>query len=69
MPTVGHQADGRGAPLGGVMPAHGGHGGEWYGSDMGDPSSHADTRLGGGPLGDYFVGVPTDDQTPQENTP
>ncbi|QHO49994.1 uncharacterized protein DS421_1g18830 [Arachis hypogaea] len=36
---------------------------------MGDPLSHADTGLGEGPLGDYFVGVSADDQTPQENTP
>ncbi|QHN97245.1 uncharacterized protein DS421_18g625720 [Arachis hypogaea] len=68
-PDRGDHAAGGGAPVGDVRPAHGGHGGEWYGSDMGDPSSHADTGLGEGPLGDYFVGVPADDQTPQENTP
>ncbi|RYR47292.1 hypothetical protein Ahy_A07g033235 [Arachis hypogaea] len=69
MPGRGDHADGGGAAVGGFRPAHGGLGGEWYGSDMGDPSSHADTGLGEGPLGDYFIGVPTDDQTPQENTP
>ncbi|RYR30727.1 hypothetical protein Ahy_B01g055495 [Arachis hypogaea] len=69
MPDRGDHAAERGAPVEGVRPAHGGHGGEWYGSDMGDPSSHADTGLGEGPLGDYSVGVPVDDQTPQENTP
>ncbi|RYR17723.1 hypothetical protein Ahy_B03g062415 [Arachis hypogaea] len=46
----------------------GGHDGEWYGSGMGDPTSHTDAGLGGGPLGDYFVGVPGDDQTLQEST-
>ncbi|QHN76537.1 uncharacterized protein DS421_19g644720 [Arachis hypogaea] len=60
-PDCGDHAAGGGAPVGGVRPAHGGHGGEWYGSDMGDPSSHADTGLGEGPLRDYFVGVPADD--------
>ncbi|RYR33892.1 hypothetical protein Ahy_A10g048564 [Arachis hypogaea] len=47
----------------------GGHDGEWYGSGMGDPTSHTDAGLGGGPLGDYFVGVPGNDQTLQESTP
>nr|XP_025612081.1 protein MAIN-LIKE 1-like [Arachis hypogaea] len=50
-------------------PHQGGHGGEWYGSGMGDPSTHTDAGLGGGPLGDYFVGVPGDDQTLQDSTP
>ncbi|QHO22709.1 uncharacterized protein DS421_12g357470 [Arachis hypogaea] len=69
-PDRGDHAAGGGAPVGrDVRPAHGGHGGEWYGSDMGDPSTHANTGLGEGMLGDYFIGVPTDDQTPQEHTP
>ncbi|RYR06869.1 hypothetical protein Ahy_B05g074188 [Arachis hypogaea] len=57
-PDRGDHAAGGGAPVGDVRPAHGGHGGEWYGSDMGDPSTHADTGLGEGMLGDYFVSVP-----------
>ncbi|QHN85706.1 uncharacterized protein DS421_16g539650 [Arachis hypogaea] len=36
---------------------------------MGDPSAHNDAGLGEGPLGDYFVGVSSDDQTLQESTP
>ncbi|QHO51556.1 uncharacterized protein DS421_1g31890 [Arachis hypogaea] len=36
---------------------------------MGDPTSHTEAGLGGGPLGDYFVGVPGDYQTLQESTP
>ncbi|QHN88892.1 uncharacterized protein DS421_16g567380 [Arachis hypogaea] len=68
-PDCGDHAAGGGAPVGDVRPGHGGHGGEWYGSDMGDPSSHRNTGLGVGSLGDYFVGVPADNQTPQENTP
>ncbi|RYQ82342.1 hypothetical protein Ahy_B10g100930 [Arachis hypogaea] len=47
----------------------GGPHGEWYGSGMGDPTSHADAGGVGGSLGDYFVGVPDDDQTLQESTP
>ncbi|QHO06214.1 uncharacterized protein DS421_14g452800 [Arachis hypogaea] len=52
-----------------VSPHHGGHGGEWYGSSLGDGSAHRDGRLGFGPLGDYFVDVPTDDHTLQESQP
>ncbi|RYR23302.1 hypothetical protein Ahy_B03g068543 [Arachis hypogaea] len=48
---------------------HGGHGGEWYGSGMGDGSAHGDVGLGSGPLDDYFVGVPDDDHTLQESQP
>ncbi|RYR25389.1 hypothetical protein Ahy_B02g059105 [Arachis hypogaea] len=65
----GEDAAGGGPAVGGVSPDHGGHGGEWYGSGMGDPSAHDDARLGQGSLGDYFVGVPADDQTLQESTP
>ncbi|QHN96035.1 uncharacterized protein DS421_18g614920 [Arachis hypogaea] len=57
------------AAIGGVSPHVGGHGGEWYGSGMGDGADHGDGGLGSGPLGDYFVGVPADDQTLQESTP
>ncbi|QHO02699.1 uncharacterized protein DS421_13g425980 [Arachis hypogaea] len=57
------------AGVGGVSPHHGGHGGEWYGSGLGDGSAHRDGGLGSGPLGDYFVGVPTDDHTLQESQP
>ncbi|QHN81283.1 uncharacterized protein DS421_20g685490 [Arachis hypogaea] len=69
MPDRVDHADGGGAAVGGVRPAHGGLGGEWYGSDVGDPSSHVDNGLGKGPLGDYFIGVPADDQAHQETTP
>ncbi|RYR25208.1 hypothetical protein Ahy_B02g058864 [Arachis hypogaea] len=55
--------------LGGASPYHGGHGGEWYGSGMGDGADQGDAGLGLGPLGDYFVGVPAHDQTLQESTP
>ncbi|RYR70093.1 hypothetical protein Ahy_A03g016609 [Arachis hypogaea] len=68
-----HQAGGDvaggGAAVGVDRPHQGGHDGEWYGSGMGDPTSHTEAGLGGGPLGDYFVGVPGDDQTLQESTP
>ncbi|QHN79390.1 uncharacterized protein DS421_19g669670 [Arachis hypogaea] len=36
---------------------------------MDDGADHGDGGLGSGPLGDYFVGVPADDQTLQESTP
>ncbi|QHO21148.1 uncharacterized protein DS421_11g344170 [Arachis hypogaea] len=65
----GEDTAGERAAVGGVRPDHGGHGGEWYGSGMGDPSSHGEAGLGSGPLGDYFVGVPVDDQTLQKSTP
>ncbi|RYR41325.1 hypothetical protein Ahy_A08g037726 [Arachis hypogaea] len=58
-----------GAAQGVVIPDAGGAGGEWYGSGMGDSSAPVDARLGEGPLGDYFVGVPGHDQTLQESTP
>ncbi|QHN83354.1 uncharacterized protein DS421_20g704050 [Arachis hypogaea] len=71
--------DDQGGPVGGVAAGHvvgggvsphvGGHGGEWYGSGMGDGVDQGDGGLGLGPLGDYFVGVPADDQTLQESTP
>ncbi|RYR70415.1 hypothetical protein Ahy_A03g016910 [Arachis hypogaea] len=53
----------------GVSPHHGGHGGEWCGSGMGDGSAHGDDGLGSGPLDDYFVGVPGDEHTLQESQP
>ncbi|RYQ97480.1 hypothetical protein Ahy_B08g093527 [Arachis hypogaea] len=53
----------------GVSPHHGGHGGEWYGSGMGDGADQGDGGLGSGPLGDYFVSVHAHDQTLQESTP
>ncbi|QHO20441.1 uncharacterized protein DS421_11g337980 [Arachis hypogaea] len=52
---------------GGVSPRHGGHGGEWYGSGVGDGSAQGDSGLGSGPLGDYFVGVPGDDHALHES--
>ncbi|RYR00859.1 hypothetical protein Ahy_B07g088957 [Arachis hypogaea] len=58
-----------GASKGGVIPDHGGAGGEGYGSGMGDPTGHVDAGLGEGLLGDYFVGVSGHDQTLQESTP
>ncbi|RYQ89213.1 hypothetical protein Ahy_B09g095969 isoform L [Arachis hypogaea] len=45
------------------------HGGEWYGSGMGDGAEPSDAGLGSGPFGHYFVGVPTDDQPQQDGTP
>ncbi|RYQ95199.1 hypothetical protein Ahy_B08g090259 [Arachis hypogaea] len=53
----------------GVSTHDGRHGGEWYGSCMGDGADPGDARLGSGPLGDYFVGVPAYDQPQQEGTP
>ncbi|QHN78171.1 uncharacterized protein DS421_19g659090 [Arachis hypogaea] len=47
----------------------GGHGGEWYGTGMGDGADTGDAGLGSGPLGHYFVGVPADDQPEQGGTP
>ncbi|QHN92527.1 uncharacterized protein DS421_17g584540 [Arachis hypogaea] len=47
----------------------GGHGGEWYGTGMGDGADTGDAGLGSGPLGHYFVGVPADDQPEQRGTP
>ncbi|XP_072052062.1 uncharacterized protein [Arachis hypogaea] len=55
---------GRGA-VGVVSPHHGGLGGEGYAT--GDPTAHGEAGLGEGPLGDYFVGVSSDDHTLQEN--
>ncbi|QHO20714.1 uncharacterized protein DS421_11g340380 [Arachis hypogaea] len=62
-------AAGRSEAVGVDRHQQGGHDGEWYGTGMGDPSTHTDAGLGGGPLGDYFVGVPGDDQTLQDSTP
>ncbi|QHO42138.1 uncharacterized protein DS421_5g151660 [Arachis hypogaea] len=59
-----------GGDVAGVDRAHlGGHDGGSHGSGMGDPTSHTDAGLGGGGLGDYFVGVPGDDHTLQDSTP
>ncbi|RYR16237.1 hypothetical protein Ahy_B04g073232 [Arachis hypogaea] len=52
---------------GGVSPRPGGHGGEWYGSGMGDDLGQGDGGLGSGSLGDYFVGVPGDDHAVHES--
>ncbi|RYR75425.1 hypothetical protein Ahy_A02g010080 [Arachis hypogaea] len=46
-----------------------GHAGEWYGTGMGAGPDTGDAVLGSGPLGDYFVGVPADDQPEQGGTP
>ncbi|RYR60747.1 hypothetical protein Ahy_A04g017803 [Arachis hypogaea] len=62
--------DGAGAvAVDGVSTHDGRHGGEWYGSGMGDGADHGDAGLGSGPLGDYFVGLPAHDQPQQEGTP
>ncbi|RYR29528.1 hypothetical protein Ahy_B01g053943 isoform C [Arachis hypogaea] len=71
---VGAAREGAQMPMGGdvagVDRAHrGGHEGGSRGSGMGDPTTHTDAGLGGGGLGDYFVGVPSDDHTLQESTP
>ncbi|QHO41910.1 uncharacterized protein DS421_5g149880 [Arachis hypogaea] len=55
--------------VGGVSTHDGGHGGEWYGSGMGDGGEPGDIGLGSGPIGDYFVSVPADDQPQQVGTP
>ncbi|RYQ92749.1 hypothetical protein Ahy_B09g098967 [Arachis hypogaea] len=65
----GDQHGGGHAGVGGVSPPHGSHGGEWYGSGVGDGSAQGDGGLGLGPLGDYFVGVPADDHTLHESQP
>ncbi|RYR51924.1 hypothetical protein Ahy_A06g026867 [Arachis hypogaea] len=39
------------------------------GQATGDPAAHAEAGLGEVPLGDYFVGVPPYDHTPQETRP
>ncbi|RYR14585.1 hypothetical protein Ahy_B04g071202 [Arachis hypogaea] len=71
---VGAAREGAQMPMGGdvagVDRAHrAGHEGGSRGSGMGDPTTHTDAGLGGGGLGDYFVGVPGDDHTLQESTP
>ncbi|RYR68311.1 hypothetical protein Ahy_A03g014807 [Arachis hypogaea] len=63
-----HDVDSRGrGAVGVVSPHHGVLGGE--GCATGDPTAHGEAGLGEGPLGDYFVGVPSDDHTLQESTP
>ncbi|RYR74677.1 hypothetical protein Ahy_A02g009402 [Arachis hypogaea] len=57
------------AAVRGVSPHHVGHGGECYGSGMGDGTDQGDGGLGSGPLSYYFVGVAANDQTLQESTP
>ncbi|XP_072083981.1 protein MAIN-LIKE 1-like [Arachis hypogaea] len=56
---------------GGTSTHDGGHGGEWYGTGLGDGADTGDAGPGpgAGPLGDYFVGVPADDQAEQGGTP
>ncbi|RYR13780.1 hypothetical protein Ahy_B04g070594 isoform H [Arachis hypogaea] len=56
---------------GGTSTHDGGHGGEWYGTGLGDGADTGDAGPGpgSGPLGDYFVGVPADDQAEQGGTP
>ncbi|QHO19925.1 serine/threonine-protein phosphatase 7 long form homolog [Arachis hypogaea] len=62
--------DGAGAAsVAGGSTQDGVHGGEWYGSGMGDGAEPSDAGLGSGPFGHYFVGVPTDDQPQQDGTP
>ncbi|QHO26863.1 uncharacterized protein DS421_7g203130 [Arachis hypogaea] len=46
-----------------------GHAGEWCGTGMAAGADTGDAVLGSGPLGDYFVGVPADDQPEQGGTP
>ncbi|QHO42773.1 uncharacterized protein DS421_5g157120 [Arachis hypogaea] len=73
-PVAGHDdgdlrdvdSGGRGA-FGIVSPHHGVLGGEGYAT--GDSTAHGKAGLGEGPLGDHFVGVPSDDHTLQESTP
>ncbi|QHN93726.1 uncharacterized protein DS421_17g595120 [Arachis hypogaea] len=57
------------AAAAGTSTHDGGHGGEWYGTGMGDGADTGDAGLGSGPLGHYFVGVPADDQPEQGGTP
>ncbi|RYR20280.1 hypothetical protein Ahy_B03g065385 isoform D [Arachis hypogaea] len=59
----------RAASVAGGSTQDGVHGGEWYGSGMGDGAEPSDAGLGSGPFGHYFVGVPTDDQPQQDGTP
>ncbi|QHN97507.1 uncharacterized protein DS421_18g627950 [Arachis hypogaea] len=59
----------RAAAVVGVSTHDGVHGGEWYGSGMGDGAEPSDAGLGSGPFGHYFVGVPTDNQPQQDGTP
>ncbi|RYQ91805.1 hypothetical protein Ahy_B09g097836 [Arachis hypogaea] len=58
-----------GVAAGGTSTHDGGHGGEWYGIGLGDGADTGDAGLGSGPLGQYFVGVPADDQPEQGGTP
>ncbi|RYR27784.1 hypothetical protein Ahy_B01g051842 [Arachis hypogaea] len=60
---------GGGTHDGGTSTHDGGHGGEWYGTGLGDGADTGDAGPGSGPLGDYFVGVPADDQAEQGGTP
>ncbi|QHO44349.1 uncharacterized protein DS421_5g170420 [Arachis hypogaea] len=65
----GAQMPGGGDVAGVPRAPQGGHDGGFPGAGMGDPTSHIDAGLGGGGLGDYFVGVPGDDHTLQDSTP
>ncbi|QHO46703.1 uncharacterized protein DS421_6g189880 [Arachis hypogaea] len=58
---VGGGGSGAAASAGTTTHDHG-HAGEWYGTGMGAGADTGDAVLGSGPLGDYFVGVPADDQ-------
>ncbi|RYR44163.1 hypothetical protein Ahy_A08g040547 [Arachis hypogaea] len=65
----GAQMPGGGDVAGVPRAPQGGHDGGFPGAGMGDPTSHTGAGLGGGGLGDYFVGVPGDDHTLQDSTP
>ncbi|RYR05114.1 hypothetical protein Ahy_B06g084971 isoform H [Arachis hypogaea] len=60
---------GGGTHDGGTSTHDGDHGGEWYGTGLGDGADTGDAGPGSGHLGDYFVGVPADDQAEQGGTP
>ncbi|RYQ96835.1 hypothetical protein Ahy_B08g092726 [Arachis hypogaea] len=57
---VGTRRSQRAVAVAGVSGHDGGHGGEWYGSGMGDGADHGDPGLGSGPLGDYFAPLDVD---------
>ncbi|RYR20517.1 hypothetical protein Ahy_B03g065686 [Arachis hypogaea] len=66
---LGDDDDDQPGHVGGTSTHDGGHGGEWYGTGLGDGADTGDAGPGPGPLGDYFVGVPADDQAEQGGTP
>ncbi|RYQ87812.1 hypothetical protein Ahy_B09g095355 [Arachis hypogaea] len=65
----GRRVQGGAVAAAGTSTHDGGHGGEWYGTGMGDGADTGDAGLRSGPLGHYFVGVPADDQPEQGGTP